>query len=306
MGSGRFSADDWKNYATKSNYAGKTRDEIFTAKELDSELNPFGVKLREARDSADNPNSTALIIAQDVTGSMGLISEVMAKKGVPTLLEEIYKRKPISDPQVLCAAIGDIECDRAPLQITQFEADLRIAKQLEKFFLEGAGGGNDHESYSMAWYFAAMHTATDCFEKRGKKGYLFTIGDELPTGILRKDDIQRVLGSAPERDMSDDELLTLVSRNWEIFHVIVEEGSYCRSNKAKVFQAWGNLVGQRAIHLADHTKLAEVIVSAIQITEGQSHADVVKSWDGSTGLVVSNATKGLTGKGTPSGGVVNL
>ena len=35
------------------------------------------------------------------------------------------------------------------------------------------------ESYELAMYFMARHTALDCHEKRGKRGYLFIIGDEM-------------------------------------------------------------------------------------------------------------------------------
>lgn len=306
MGSGRFDADDWKKYSRATNLNNKTREEIF-ASSLHPDLNPHGVKVRESRDSKDNPASTAIIIAQDVTGSMGMISEAMVKTGIPTLLDEIYKRKPVTDPHVLCAAIGDIDTDQAPLQITQFEADLRISKQLEKFYLEGNGGGNDHESYSLAWYFAAQHTSIDCFEKRGKKGYLFTIGDELPTGRLSANKIRHFLGDGPERDLTDDELLNMVSKQWEVFHILVMEGSFARWHKLEVVQAWNNLIGERSLKLSDHTKLAEVIVSAIQIREGADHDTVAGSWDGSTSLVVQHATKGITSYKTgSSGGVVSL
>ncbi|HAO33838.1 MAG TPA: hypothetical protein DCQ84_12920, partial [Candidatus Competibacteraceae bacterium] len=57
---------------------------------------------------------------------------------------------------------------------------IRIARQLRRLWLEKGGGGNACESYTLPWYFAATHTAIDCFEKRGKKGYLFTVGDEEP------------------------------------------------------------------------------------------------------------------------------
>ena len=306
MGSGRFDPDAWKTYATTSGYDTKTANEIFTSTNIDPALDPKGVKFRESRDSKDNPNSTAIIIAQDVTGSMGMISEVMAKKGVPTLVTEIYERKPVTDPHILCMAIGDVEYDSAPLQVTQFEADMRIATQLEKFYLEGGGGGNHYESYAMAWYFAAYHTELDCVEKRNKKGYLFTIGDELSTPFISSDAIERFLGYKPQaKSLSMDEILTAASRKYEIFHVIVEEGSAARGNKNGTFDAWKKVLGQRVIRLADHTKLAEVVVSAIQVAEGVDHDEVEKSWDGSTGVVVGKAIRDIASSKS-SGGVVTL
>ncbi len=306
MGTGRFDATDWAAMASTKSYATKTRAEIFTSRTMDPLLDPKGVTIRESRDSDDNPESTAIIIAQDITGSMGSISEVMARKGVPTLATEIYDRKPVTDPHIMCMAIGDIECDTAPLQVTQFEADIRIAEQLEKIYLEGGGGANGYESYAMAWYFAAYHTSIDCFEKRGKKGYLFTIGDEPPTRQLLANDIKRFLGSAPQEDIDMDSLLTLVSRKWEIFHLMVEEGSHFRGSPDKVVTEWTEILGQRAIRLADHTKLAETIVSIIQINEGADTKAVVDSWDGSTGLVVANAVRSLSKSSGASSGLVTL
>jgi hypothetical protein len=236
---------------------------------------------------------------------MGMISDTMARKGVPTTVTELYARKPGGmDPHILCAAIGDVEAgDRAPLQITQFEADLRIAKQLEKFYLEGGGGGNSYESYALAWYFAANFTSIDCMEKRGKKGYLFTIGDELPTPYLNAEDIETVFGSRPQKKRIEiADLLTAVSRSYEVFHVVVEEGSAARANPKATVNAWREVLGQRVISLSDHTKLPEVLVSAIEIAEGKNHKDVASSWDGSTSVVVANAIRGLkTSKSTASG-----
>jgi len=296
MGAGRFDEDDWKTYTTASSYDTKTTKEIFSSRALDASLNPKDV-MRESRDSPDNPCSNAIIVGLDVTGSMSRVLDSMARHGLKTLVTEIYDRKPVSDPHVLCAGIGDVEAgDRAPFQPTQFEADIRIAEQLEKIFLEGGGGGNHYESYALTWWFAARHVSTDCFEKRGKKGYLFTIGDELPTPYLRKQDIEKVFGSEAvvgfQGDrVSMDVLLTEVTRKWEVFHLTVEEGS---NGGEREKNAWHELLGQRAMVLSDHTKMAEVIVSAIQILEGESKDVVTKSWDGSTSLVVSKATQGLT------------
>ncbi|MCX7920726.1 MAG: hypothetical protein N3B21_01690 [Clostridia bacterium] len=296
MGSGRWSTTDWAAYS-KKNISSKSRvDDIYTSRSLAPELNPYGVKIRESCDSSDNPQSTALVVALDVTGSMGMVLDAMAREGLQTLATEVYNRKPISDPHIMFMGIGDVEAgDRAPLQVTQFEADIRIAEQLTKIYLERGGGGNSYESYALAWYFAAMHTRIDCFEKRGKKGFLFTIGDEQPTPYLRASDIERVLGYRPQSDrVSSRELLNMAARQYEVFHLIVEEGSHFRCCGDKVVDEWTELLGQRAIRLSDHTKMSEVIVSTIQVVAGADVNKVISSWDGTTGLVVAKAIGSLS------------
>lgn len=307
MGSGRWDPSDWTTYSTTTrSYATKTVDDIYSH-ELDPDLDPKGIKVRESRDSADNPSSTPVIVALDVTGSMSMVLDAMARKGLNTLVSEIYDRKPIADPHIMCMGIGDAEAgDRAPLQATQFEADLRIAKQLEKLYLERGGGGNNYESYALAWYFAATRTAIDSFDKRGKKGYLFTIGDEEPTPYLRARDIERVLGDKLQADLQIGELLTMVSRQWEVFHLVVEEGSHCRYAGPTVKKAWREVLGQHVIQLADHTKMAEVIVSTMQVREGTDKDKVVASWDGKTSMVVSKAVSDITPASPSDSGIVKL
>jgi hypothetical protein len=294
MGSGRWDSTNWSSYASTKSYSTKTVDAIYSRRTIHADLNPHGVKIRESRDSEDNPQSTPLIVALDVTGSMGSVLDSIAKKGLNTLATEIYTRKPITDPHIMFMGIGDVAAgDDAPLQTTQFEADLRIAQQLENIFFEKRGGGNDSESYALAWYFAGMHTATDSFEKRNKKGYLFTVGDEMPTPGLTRSEIERVLGYAPESDYTTQQLLTLALRQWEVFHIIIEEGSFCSSRPDSTFNAWLDILGQRALRLSDHTKLAEVIVSTLQVCEGHHYSRVIDSWDGSTSLVVKHAINTL-------------
>lgn len=296
MGSGRFAPSDWKDYTTTRAYDAKTTDEIFDKRALTASLNPKGVKFRESCDSVDNPKSTPLILALDVTGSMGMIADTIAREGLPVLMKEIFDRKPISDPHVMFMGIGDAEYDRAPLQVSQFEADIRIAKQLEDLYLEHGGGGNQYESYALAWYFAAMHTKTDSFLKRKKKGYLFTFGDEYPTHSILKTSVQHFIGDTPQVDYSSEDLFTMASREWDVFHVIVEEGNVAAGNPKHVLDAWQKILGQRAIPLSDHKKLAEVVVSTIQVNEGVDASKVIDSWDGSTAMVVQKAVKDLTSK----------
>jgi hypothetical protein len=196
----------------------------------------------------------------------------------------------------MAMAVGDCTAsDRQPLQVTQFEADMRITEQLLDLYIEGGGGGNDYESYNLPWAFAARKTSHDAFEKRGKKGYLFTVGDELPPRDLTLAQLQTHVDPDATQVISNQELLEAAGKMYHIFHIIIAEGQairYVGLDKTK--GDWQDLLGQRAIVLDDYTKLAEVIVSAIQVVEGADAATVASSWSGDTSLVVSKAVGGLT------------
>jgi hypothetical protein len=89
--------------------------------------------------------------------------------------------------------------------------------------------------------------------------------------------------------LTSTQLLAMAERTYHVFHIVVEEGSYARSNLASVRRAWQRMLGERVLMLSDHTELAEVIVSASQVTEGASLADTAHTWSGDTALVVVNA-----------------
>lgn len=311
MGSGRWSARDWATYSSRhihSKTSTTGASGIYSSSHMVDELDPKKMKngIRESRDSVDNPNSTPIIIGLDVTGSMDRVLDAMARTGLPTLATEIYNRKPVTDPHILMAGIGDAYFDDAPLQVTQFEADIRIAEQLTKIWLERGGGGNDFEGYALLWYFASRHTEIDSMEKRGKKGYLFTVGDERPTAKIPAEHIEKVFGYKSQTDFTSEDLLKEVSRKYEVFHLIVEEGSGFRYDGDEVLRQWRDLLGQRAIRLKDHTKMGEVIVSLLQVLGGEDKDKVARSWDGSTSLVVREAIKDVTPVGSASSGLVTF
>jgi hypothetical protein len=330
MGTGRFDSTSWSSYATstygttdrakmRSTSAAKT----FTAKGIDPTTDPSKVKdtvtgNRESRDSADNPRSTPVMLFSDVTGSMGhLAQEVLT--GLETVCTELYDRKPVTDPHIMTGAIGDAFYDSAPLQATQFEADIRIATETRKLYLEGGGGGNFGESYAMVWLFAALLTSTDAWEKRGEKGFLFTVGDEPLLGstnlmgkpygrghadgiAVTKDQAKRFLGLDIERDLSAEECYDMAAQKWEIFHVCVN-----RSYEAGVKDSFGKVLGDRLLWLQDTAVLPELVVSAIQVAKGAAVADVAKTWSGTTAVAIADALKGdLVAAGGGSGGVARL
>lgn len=300
MGSGSFTSADWTSYAGHK-ISGKSTSAIYSATKMKPEYDPKDV-LRESRDSEEHPNSTPIIIGLDVTGSMSPILNLVANK-LGDMVLDILERAPVTDPQIMFNAIGDSECgDEYPLQVTQFESDIRIAHQLTDLYFERGGGGNDFESYPLTWYFAANHTVCDNFEKRGKKGFIFTMGDDSYPKSIYSNELKKVFGDSLQGacDLTVNEILSQANRSWEIFHLILKEGNnmtYCGGEDApRVIDEWTNLLGERAILVSDYTKVPEIIVSILERMAGKSVEEICNSWDGSTAVVVKEAIQGLTEK----------
>jgi hypothetical protein len=289
MGSTRYDASDWQIYSSAT--ASKPAAAIFTQTSISNTLDPKKFAFRESVDSPANPNSTPIIVAVDETGSMGHLAEIIIKKGLGIIMSSIYDRKPVDDPHLCVAGVGDCNSDRSPFQMSQFESEVGpITQQIEQIYIEGNGGGNGGESYPGIWYFAHNKTKCDAITKRNRKGYLFTVGDESPHMTLSKEHIKEFFGDDIEKDIDVRDLLNSVRKNWEVFHIIVSTGSTISQNAVKV---WKDLLGERAITIADTDKLAEVIVSTIQVIEGADPSKVADSWDGTTSVVVRDSIKNL-------------
>lgn len=296
MGYTRSTSYDWAAYSSTTKT--KTRSQIYSSTGLNTEMDPMGQLLRESRDSEANPESTPIMVALDVTGSMGHIAELIAKEGLSKLFTEIYERKPVTDPQIMPLALGDAEAwDRAPLQIGQFEADLMAAEWLEKIYLEGGGGGNGHESYDLPVYYAAYHTSHDAFEKRNKKGFLFTIGDEPPPRMTRIESIKKVLdaeGDGLMEDVTFKKVIEDAQKMYHYYHIIIGDGWHAKNYPDQVRNEWRELLGENAVWLKDHTALPETIISILEVMSGKDADEVAASWSGSTAVAVRDAIKDLS------------
>ena len=266
MGHGNWNRSDWNRYAASSVH-GRSRSQLFGANAMKDEYDPARMAFRESRDSADNPSATPIIIGVDVTGSMGVLAEELVVKGLNETFTALIDRKPVTDPHVMAMAVGDAYSDRAPLQATQFEADLRIVEQLRGLWLEGNGGGNQGESYCLAHAFAGLKTVHDAKEKRGKRGFLFTVGDEPVHDGVTREQMSRVLGVEARRGLSGREAVRLASEAYEVFHIIVD-GSYAKHAFREVKQSWEAILPERVIHLKDTSQLAETIVRTIEAASG--------------------------------------
>lgn len=279
MGAGSWSSEDYTTYATTTNYVSAPRHEVFRNSSVPESLDPARIRLRESVDSADNPNSTPIILALDVTGSMGHYAEKIAKESLPALMGDIYEQRPVTDPHVMFMGIDDVHASsRGPLQVSQFEADIRILEQLRDIYLVGGGGGNRSESYDLPWYFAANRTTTDSFEKRGKKGFLFTFGDEeAPYETLTARELKSVFGEGQYEDISPAAALKAAKEKYYVFHIVIEEGDYAQRDLGRVRKTWTAMLGDNVLYLRDFRNLPELVTATMRITKGEDMDEVIKS-----------------------------
>ena len=178
--------------------------------------------------------------------------------------------------------------------MTQFEAGVVLAEQLGRLWIEGGGGGNRGESYLAAHFAAATKVATDAWEKRRRKGVLFTMGDEPNLPVLTAAEIARVFGVRAGRDLGSAECLAMAQRTWEVFHIVFTDVGYAAHDLDGVLATWRPLLGERVILLDDHSKVAEVVVSTLQLLAGESMQDVASSWSGATAMTVARSLDGLS------------
>jgi hypothetical protein len=289
MGSGRWSTD---TYAAAAAYRAATGADPFDynarthagphrAWTAHPDLDPFGVRVRESRDSDEHPTSLAIAVLFDVTGSMGYVPRRLQEK-LPQLFGLLQRKGYVEHPQILFGAVGDAVTDRVPLQVGQFESDNRMDVQLGNIFLEGNGGGQMTESYQLAAYFMARHTSIDCFEKRGKRGYLFFIGDEMCYPAVRAAEVRRVIGGERAENISTEAIFAELRRAYDTYYILPEGASYVGNDR--VLGHWRGLLGQHVIQLDCLDAVCETIAltiglaeDAIDLDEGLDHLDEVGS-----------------------------
>lgn len=267
MGSGVFKSADFATRSVakgldydvntnklKSSY---TANDLFKQFGLHQELNPKGV-VRECCDSEEHPNTIPVILALDVTGSMGPAAAEVAKS-LSEVMANLYRE--ITDVEFLIMGIGDLEGDRAPVQASQFESDIRIAEQLDKIYMEYRGQGNGYESYTAAWVFAANQTKLDCW-KRGKRGVLITIGDENITPILAKEDLKDFLGLTFENHVYPEDAYAMVKDKYDVYHIHVTHNDYSRIYASSP-GTFATVIGEDHVKAVDTEEVPQAITDII-------------------------------------------
>lgn len=271
MGAGVFTTSSYACYNTSLGRSMDTKTlrvegQEYTARRLDESLDPSKFTIRECVNSEEHPNTIPIILALDVTGSMGsACKETAAALG--TIITNLYKS--YDDIEFCVMGIGDLAYDSAPIQMSQFESDVRIAEALDKIYMEHGGGGNTFESYTAAWYMGLHKTKLDCYDKQGRKGIIITMGDEPLNPYLPVHELNRSTNSTEQDNIETNLLFTEASKKFDIYHIAVDDShdSYWRY-KDDIKKSFGQLLGAR-LKVSTINNLANVIEECIKDSVGE-------------------------------------
>ncbi len=237
--------------------AGLSDQNLFRQRGLHPRLDPRNV-IRECCDSDEHPETIPVILALDVTGSMGPAAAETART-INEVMTRLYSQ--IKDVEFMVMGIGDLSYDKAPIQISQFESDIRIAEQMDQVYLEYGGGGNLFESYTAAWYMGLYHTRLDCW-KRNQKGLIITLGDEPLNPYLPREPLARVTGDTLQEDVETKKLYQEASKKFNICHIHVQHGSVDHYRN-KVIESFGKQLEPGCLKIVPLNSIADSLTKVV-------------------------------------------
>lgn len=306
MGGGSFTFDSFRDY---SKSRGKlinedtgyiTSGQAWHAAELKSVLDPHD-HIRECVDSEEHPNVIPVILALDVTGSMGAACAETAK-ALGVIMKSLYNQ--YQDIEIMISGIGDLDYDNAPLQVSQFESDVRIAEQLDNLFMEHGGGGNRYESYTAIWYYARYRTKIDAINKRGKRGIIITMGDEQLNPMLPAERLKEVIGDHQLGKTKTPELYDEVSQQFDVFHISIDDPDCCyrRNNLGGYVDASYSSLLHNRYKVSTIENLSDTICECINEALVSSGQDITIATD--TSSITTNIMTTGGDKVDENGGIV--
>lgn len=206
----------------------------------------------------------------DTTGSMGGNVDIAfrVQPKVQNLLIQgknaVLKRY---HTQLATGVVQD-RVDRFPYQVSQFEPDNEVERQMGLLVPERSGA-DPTEDYQLGLFSTAYLTET-AIVKYGLKGYYFSVGDqqgrdEFDDGVLRQVFGSKVFELAKlSKDSlpSTDEVAKKLLSNWHGFFLQVGKNRY-------VTEWWSRVLGRERVIALPRTELmAEVQAVVIGLTEG--------------------------------------
>jgi hypothetical protein len=193
----------------------------------------------------------------DITGSMKKVPEDFITK-TPALyeesnavlqgftLEELKQKKIIPmELEMAVIAIGDARGDKYPLQVVGFGKGTDLAKEVNKIFPEGNGGGNLKESYDLGIYFLLNHCKIPKMPK-GIKPLFVILGDEGFYTTVDKRHVKSLMGDTITTSIDTAEMIREAAKKYDI-HILRPEMNYGAEEYAEIHKQWQAVLGEERV-----------------------------------------------------------
>jgi hypothetical protein len=214
------------------------------------------------------PNENPIVVAMDVTGSMGIAAKVIYDK-MPMFFGQIKIQDYLPDPAVSFAAIGDIAYDRVPVQICDFEVGEALDEWLERLYLEGGGGGDQEESYDMAAHFY-LNKLQMTHPK--KNPFFFFIGDEGFKSTAKSTLTSSFGKTTTPTDA--EELMKQLNDAFDGHAFLIHKRYNYSSADQKIVRQWTDALGQEnVLILEDPKSVVDVMLGAIALVSESRDMD---------------------------------
>jgi hypothetical protein len=208
-------------------------------------------KITDPRKHIRSSSANPLLIAVDVTGSMGHWPFEIFDR-LPLLYNTLSQYRP--DLEVSFLTVGDAGCDSYPLQVTAFASGYALEQQLGAIYGEG-GGGDEPESYGLLAHYINTHVETP----NAKRPFLIVFGDATMHPEVPARQIHAIMGDNVQSRDSIDEWKA-VTRNWNTWFLRRPGGS----RGDVVDKQWSKAVGgQKIVHMTDEARAVDYAMGLI-------------------------------------------
>jgi hypothetical protein len=172
--------------------------------------------------------------------------------------------------QIANSLVQDVKDSTPVYQMTQFESDNRIAKQI-RLMVSGGWGEDATEDYDYAEAYHNENVRTDMHELYSLKGYRFIVGDQRGRSTIMSTGLQEHLGFVlPNNadEVSTREITRALDKKWHQFYLQVATGGRAATHNY-VTDYWKDAMGNKGhVVLVPRADLiAETQVSIVYLTE---------------------------------------
>lgn len=178
---------------------------------------------------------------------------------------QIMMRGYLKDPEICFCAIGDVTCDDAPIQISDFGQGAQIDQLITKSYLEGGGGSGFQESYEIAAYFFAKN----CDLINSELPFFFITGDERFYAKVTSKIISEIFDyKSKEKEYDSKELWRELCQKFNVFHL---HKPYENKNEdMHIVTHWKQALGEERIIVLENPKACiDTILGIIALVSGK-------------------------------------